>query len=393
MRGKLVVIYPILFVLALILVMSSHLGSMNYFGFLNVLVLLLLVFRKIGLREFFPPKDPLNRLFLMFAGLVFLSHLVNQNFELKNLNDVVNLSWIFSYYIFLYLLNRVQLENHFKNKISWVLIIMYMAQIVFYFWADTRDYFGHRFTGFFENPNTYSHSNMFISIALVGLALFGYFKRNLLFYFCVVISAVLSVLALTRSVWLALAVSGLYLFIASGVWRKISIWISGLIGMGIVFYFDIAHIKTRYLSLFNTKDVSTGDRILLWKANWQMFLDHPIFGMGFNENIRQIRKYYDLMGVPPGYFEGHPHNMYLNILAGTGLVGMAVFIYVVYQIFKTERKINSQYSHIRMAIYLGVLAAGVGECNFDMALVRYLICFTLATMTYELNQLKTKNQL
>lgn len=70
---------------------------------------------------------------------------------------------------------------------------------------------------------------------------------------------------------------------------------------------------------------TVGLRFALWKAGWRMWLDHPFQGVGVGMFPRQLRFYgQDLMA--PLFWKGAvAHNMYVQILAETGLVGFGIF--------------------------------------------------------------------
>lgn len=74
-------------------------------------------------------------------------------------------------------------------------------------------------------------------------------------------------------------------------------------------------------------DASGEDRLLAWQIAIEMFIDHPIAGVGWQKYIENVRDY------------GHDkkilsHNTILNVLAETGIIGFYCFIWILYLIFK-----------------------------------------------------------
>lgn len=67
-----------------------------------------------------------------------------------------------------------------------------------------------------------------------------------------------------------------------------------------------------------------GDRASLWIISWEMFLDRPLVGEGLN-----TFKYFWLMAFPgfPSY--GHAHNLLLNWLAESGLLGLGAGVWML----------------------------------------------------------------
>lgn len=71
---------------------------------------------------------------------------------------------------------------------------------------------------------------------------------------------------------------------------------------------------------------SAGARILFWKAGLKMFLDNPVFGVGFHQFPHHLPKYgqeYGLDNPRP------PHNMYIKMLAEQGIFGFIFFVWIL----------------------------------------------------------------
>lgn len=110
-------------------------------------------------------------------------------------------------------------------------------------------------------------------------------------------------------------------------------------------------------------DFSNYQRILVWKASTQMFIDHPLVGIGignwhdsYNDEYRSP--------IPHGDF-WHPHNVLLDMLSEAGLLGgigyLSIFIYLFFISIK-------DYLHTRSIIslaYLSMLLAYSINCLTD----------------------------
>lgn len=77
-------------------------------------------------------------------------------------------------------------------------------------------------------------------------------------------------------------------------------------------------------------DRSFQNRILQAQVAWNMFLDHPMTGVGAGNYTRHYADYADEVGstAPAYYREGggyYPHNLYLELAAETGFAGLIVF--------------------------------------------------------------------
>ena len=77
------------------------------------------------------------------------------------------------------------------------------------------------------------------------------------------------------------------------------------------------------------KDISSG-RLLLWTAAFSLFLDNPIFGIGWGNYSEYVPNAVSVGGVNEIH---NVHNCYLQLLCETGIVGTAIFIVLILFIF------------------------------------------------------------
>ncbi|MER3479069.1 MAG: hypothetical protein C4327_00900 [Meiothermus sp.] len=80
----------------------------------------------------------------------------------------------------------------------------------------------------------------------------------------------------------------------------------------------------RFMTITDLNAASTQSRLQIWQVAWQAFKEHPLTGIGAN----RFGLYY-LEHRPPDALEPtapHAHNLFLNLLAETGLLGMSAFL-------------------------------------------------------------------
>ena len=86
----------------------------------------------------------------------------------------------------------------------------------------------------------------------------------------------------------------------------------------------------------------------------RMFADHPFLGVGLN-NYELVQGAYD---QAPVIFFGHPvHNIYLLVLAETGIVGLAGFALVGLAVARVALRLTRSPDRLLAAVGTGVLAA------------------------------------
>lgn len=251
-----------------------------------------------------------------------------------------------------------------------------------------------RATGFFNLPLTWSAIlGMFLSIVLAhALTLnkncrhnlpteelgWSNRQRNLL-----LLATTLGFLALlgtlTRGAWLAFIVAGFVVW-ARLLKPKNRAYLVGGFLLAIMAMFFIPGVGERLRGLFNFNDDTYGVRFQLWRANWAMFLDHPLLGVGYGTNSDHLPEYYERLGIADG-FVSHAHSNYFQILAGVGGLGFLLFYGLAILLFwRSAKLVNQAKDNWSRVLALGVVGAqihfhigGLSECNFSDGEVNHLL--------------------
>jgi len=95
---------------------------------------------------------------------------------------------------------------------------------------------------------------------------------------------------------------------------------------------------------------STTRRYLLAKAAWEMFLDNPLFGVG-------VGNYYWECGRYETVHAGRAHTTYLEVMAEMGIIGIFLFLGILFYTFKSLRKTmksNFPLSSYAYGLYTGL---------------------------------------
>lgn len=140
--------------------------------------------------------------------------------------------------------------------------------------------------------------------------------------------------------------------------------------------------RSRLLSIWDPYLPSNYVRLALWKAGWEMFLDHPLFGVGdidLGNLYRQYKSKYEKE------IQGHMHNNFVHILVTLGIFGLFAFIYLLYRLFKIDLDIYnnmksipfaSSYALGTFAALSTIIIAGLTEMNFFDHEITTLLWFT-----------------
>lgn len=104
-------------------------------------------------------------------------------------------------------------------------------------------------------------------------------------------------------------------------------------------FFIPAFEKTiiRIVNVFNGKDVAMANRYILWDLAWNIFLENKWLGIGWGG----YSELYDTYGIARLINERdglNAHNVFLQLLCETGIIGTFVVLFVVlYSLFKSVK--------------------------------------------------------
>lgn len=91
-----------------------------------------------------------------------------------------------------------------------------------------------------------------------------------------------------------------------------------------------AVLTERLKSIIDTGETSNQGRVYIWKESLRSISEYPLLGVGVG-NFPVVLSL-DPMTIKAG---ASAHNLYLNMLAELGIIGFAVFAWIVYEIMRT----------------------------------------------------------
>jgi len=118
----------------------------------------------------------------------------------------------------------------------------------------------------------------------------------------------------------------------------------------------LLYVLRPILNPSHTEEIVGSDaitRLLLWSAAWDEFMHAPVFGVGWGNFAAP---YGGDIPLAPGLLE--VHNIYLQLLAETGLVGFVAFFTLVFKSWRQAlHQFRSSLDFLDMALAFGVLGA------------------------------------
>lgn len=339
---------------------------------------------------------PLGGLFVVaFAGLArYLP-------ESQAVNNILEFRWILELGFFVWCFSQVKDWTFlFKFMLAAVGASSILA-IIFYFSGinpvlvlkeshqGVESLAEPRLGGFFGHSMPFAHT-----YSLAFLVASGYFLLNRkslskswqiwggLGLLCCFMALIFSY---SRGIWLACVVAVFCTLVLSKNRSLFKATIVGVILGGIAFA-TVPNLQDRIATTAQQKVNGDNQRKVLYRANWLIFKDHPIVGIGYSYNRIKLREYYDRLGVPAGFFEGHAHNQYVQWLSGTGILGLACYLWFVFlMLFQNYKLFCKTELSPERGILLGTLMAQIcfliaslTEANFSIAKNRAMYLFVVA---------------
>ena len=125
-------------------------------------------------------------------------------------------------------------------------------------------------------------------------------------------------------------------------------------------------------------------RAAVYAGGWQMFLERPLTGWGFHQMPLELPHYVS------GYEEKvlYPHNTYLELLVEHGVVGLALYLWLMWELWRLRRGgipsaenkgFLDQQFHRMWPILLGVYWINAAVVGMSYQFVNGLL-FTIAGM-------------
>ncbi|HZU15946.1 MAG TPA: O-antigen ligase family protein [Candidatus Dormibacteraeota bacterium] len=181
--------------------------------------------------------------------------------------------------------------------------------------------------------------------------------------------AVLSVLlSFSRGGYMALAAVGIGLAL-SHRWRWRLVPAVLVVGAALT---QVPPIEHRLVHELNPSDPANSFvlRLRLWQASLHMLAQHPVFGAGMSAFQRTVQPYINGL-LTDQQLVMYPHNLVLNFWTETGLLGLAAFLWLLVQAFRTSLRGWAAPLGAWRPLYLGVLLAMVAVVVHGMVDVPY----------------------
>jgi|LGOV01.1.fsa_nt_gb O-antigen ligase len=245
----------------------------------------------------------------------------------------------------------------------------------------------------FENPNIFGEYLVNIFFVVVGLLISNKNKwgKAILALFALVVSHQV-ILTYSRGAWITYFI-GIGVFLLLYNWK----WIVTLIPLGILGLIIAPNsVKQRLMSIvYSFKDSSFFYRIEIWKNAIEMTKIYGIKGLGYG--YQSFHEYYAHYKIP-GFNATHSHNLFLQIILESGIIGLILWLYIVIstlfynvlRIFKYSLSLKYK-EWISLAILLAIMVHGMIDYTlFDYRInIQFWLAIALTAQGMKTNKENT----
>ena len=190
---------------------------------------------------------------------------------------------------------------------------------------------------------------------------------------------------MTRAVWLSFAATMLVLIVRfrNGTLRRACLGLAIVGGAGLLIVVSSPELRTTLTERMEERG-PVDFREAVYAGGWQMFLERPLTGWGVNQMPGELARHVS------GYKERslYPHNTYLELLVEHGIAGLALYAWLMWEIWRVGRgSIPPRESNIFLDRHfhsLWPLFLGVYWINAALVVMNYQfvngLLFTMAGM-------------
>lgn len=186
----------------------------------------------------------------------------------------------------------------------------------------------YRLSGFMGHPLTLAYNLIFSALLFSFFCYNSYLEghKSRAFWWASSVLLCVGILLLSGSRWplIVLFLSGL-LWSSRFIFRrwKIAILLGGIFMSILVVE---GSLIGRFSEIYSSGRVKTEEipRLVFWQIHTKMFVDHPMWGVGYSARTLGSVDYYNKNGYNNIERKYSAHNQYLQVLADSGLVGFVV---------------------------------------------------------------------
>lgn len=354
-----------------VLSISLGLNLMNYY-WLDILTVTTTIW---GITKAFSSRSGLldsfglsfnafNALVALFLLSISAAYIFNPVTGTINWKAIADLRWIWTFYAFYFAGTQTDFQKESKSlsilifPTSLALCIILIKHTI-QFGTPISPLF--RIQGFYENPNHLALTVVLFWAFCFGLLITNHSqsKTNAIGLIVgLLLASLVLISTYSRSAWFAAVCVAIMSAVLIKSKRGNYLLAGFILLCFVIIKFNLFGLSDRIAYSWDMgSSGSQFSRVTVWKVAWQIFLDHPILGVGLEDSAKLFPYYYKHLGFESIYIVGHSHNQFLEVLAGAGILGftfyISIFSLAAFSFFRRFK--SAAYEHPRRALALSGL--------------------------------------
>lgn len=282
-------------------------------------------------------SSPLNVHIALYAFVVFWSTATSVNLSGSLLPGLLTIAFI----LFFYGVTSSGLQRHL-NTVLWLMLAVGVGVSLYGFyqacfpdrygdvWTDTDMFSSITFRVYstLANPNVLGeYLLLVIPVACAFAFACDTWPRRIACLLCAVIMGVCLILTYSRGCYLGLLFAAAVFLVLLD--RRFLFL--GIVALALCPLYLPESVISRFTSIGNLADTSTSYRVGIWLGSLAMLRDFGFSGVGFgSEAFNTVYPYYALEGISAQ----HAHNLFLQILCDSGIMGLLVFLGLIVSFYR-----------------------------------------------------------
>jgi O-antigen ligase len=335
-------------------------GRVNQEMILKLFIIILItlwIIKLLSVEEIVWNKNKLNLPIFLFIIVLSFSLMISNTVQIRYGDYIIFISYIILYFVIINFINKKKEFDYFVKLFFLTSFIVSLYTLIQYYGFDPYLKDLHSLTSTIGQKNWISnYIGMFFPIALIYFLLENK-KRNKIIYFILLsILYVTLMICQSRGIWISIcltAILAIYIIIKFKfyeIFKRNRKWLSYLLvtflAITIIYSTDNPLNKSaitfpqRAMSTFDEQDPSINARLLMWKTTFEMIKDKPILGSGIGTfKINYLDYQADFIEKNPYYVKysgnaGEAHNEYLQIWSELGIIGLGIFLLIIFVFYK-----------------------------------------------------------
>jgi len=329
--------------------------------FLLIIALALWTIETLNKKKIIYVKNSLNLPFLLLIGVMTISLVRSEHFAVSFKDYIMFLSYFILYFLVINNIKQKQQFDIFIQLFFFTSFVVALFALLHYYGLDPYLKDTTQLISTIGQKNWTSNY-----LAMVFPIVFSYFllqkerKNKLIYYLLLSILYAVLLICQSRGIWISIIITvvcAIYIIIKFklfGIFKENRKWLTMLLFTFLIITFvystdsplnkSAITVTERAISIFDEKDVSVNNRLLIWNTAFEMIKDRPFPGIGIG-----LFKM-DYLDYQAGFLKENPnylkylsraeeaHNEYLQLAAELGIIGLGIFLYILFILYRLALK-------------------------------------------------------